>query len=67
MRKKRAKRTLTQEQIQKMQAGRARSLEAKRKSETVHKQVAMLSDLEKRLANGAKEKPIRIPKRRRHF
>lgn len=70
MPKKKRKKTLSPEQIQKMQEGRAKAQANRVRVENTKKQVEMLSDMEKRIRDSSRggSKPIRIPsRRRRHF
>lgn len=68
-RTKKTKRTLTPEQIQKMQEGREKA-KARREEEARQKErVDMLSELDARLAAGrrnASDRPVHIRTRRRH-
>lgn len=69
MAKRRTKRTLSPEQIRKMQEGRKRAQEAREQAAITRKRVAALADLEESLRRGAAEsqKPVRLGHRRRRY
>lgn len=65
MSRKRTKRTLSPEQLQKMKEGRERAREQRERDARVQRQVAAVADIDRAINAHSSNRPVGLPRHRR--